>query len=697
MLVMTPLFNREWYLTHNPDVAEAVAQGLVDPLDHFHQYGVHEGRSPGPLLDVQFYLHYNPDVAAAVARGETTAYDHFLSFGMFEGRAPIALFDASYYLAHNPDVAQAVRAGDFTPIQHFVEYGQYEGRIVTPIIDLGAYMGANPDVYRAVQDGEMSAMEHLMLYGIREKRDLGNGIDFGMMDGDPVFLRLLAEGKIVDALLRVTEVAPYLPDYGPPDPIPDPDPPDPGPSGWGTLENPYPLDANVSEYHLPNFDNYIKLADLSKEQIIFAYSDYNYFLATSSAALTEHLIIDGGCGCSDSELYATLDQPIDPRYAPNLLNIPFLNLTAKGVHPGIGLDLSNSFGVGLIANNGSTANLTVEGVRNPVLLIAKDIDHHEFIVEYIDVDPCGCGWDPQYLYMENAHLDRLSITAKDGADNSVEAITNLTITALGDNSIGSFDAGKLGLDASLTWITVTGAGSFELNVSELKGNGDCECDEVVIDFSSYSLAKSLIVTLAELDTDAGDKHDISDEIGERQSNQYVWLPCMEEDAVVEIKNMTLTSTWGYTRGPVQNDILDLTAWCLSGKEELAQSVASLTIKEGALVKEGEATHYLDFIFCVDMNGADSGGESTLILRNLVTTAEYNLMLEAIDTVNADTTGDLQCTLDLVGKAGLIEPGELSTEFSFTSSTIQIMQDNDIGTAAILGLIGVLVGEGSVQV
>src|SRR5690606_32042320 len=157
-------------------------------------------------------------------------------------------------------------ARDFTPIQHFIEYGQYEGRIVTPIIDLGAYMDANPDVYRAVQDGEMSAMEHLMLYGIREKRDLGNGIDFGMMDGDPVFLRLLAEGRIVDALLRVAEVAPYLPDYGPPDPDPPGPDPYPGPGPWGTWDNPYPLKPYVPEYYTPDTENVIKLADLSASQ-----------------------------------------------------------------------------------------------------------------------------------------------------------------------------------------------------------------------------------------------------------------------------------------------------------------------------------------------------------------------------------------------------------------------------------------------
>lgn len=705
MVVTAPLFYTEWYLLHNPDVTEAVSQGLIEPLEHFLRYGLKEGRSPGPLFDVQFYLHGNPDVAAAVARGETTAYEHFLTYGIYEGRAPIALFDAAYYLRHNPDVADAVRAGHFTPIQHFVEYGQYEGRIVTPIINLAAYMDANPDVQRAVEDGQMSAMEHLMLYGIREKRGLGNGIDFGMMDGDPVFLRLLAEGKIVDALLRVAEVAPYLPDYGPPDPKPGPDP-DPDPQGWGTLENPYPLDPQVDEYQLPNADNFIKLADLSsrtpppslERQLVLAGSKYNYFLATSSAALTDKLIIEGGCGCGEpDELYATLDQPVSPTYAPWLFNVPNLYLTAKaGSDPGtIGLDLSNSSGTALIANIGSNANLTVTGVIEPVILAAGGIADRDFIVEYIVVDPADC-WGTQYLFIEDAHLRRLSITNEETGGDAAKAITALTITAEGENSIGEFGTGQSNLSSSLTQITVIGSGSFDLNVSELKGNRDSAGDEVKIDFSGYVITGRLNITLAELNTTAGDKHDISDMSG-RQSNQYVSLPPLVDGVSIEIQNMTLASTFGYTSGPVKNDVLDLTAWGISDNDGLAGSVTSLKIQLGDAVTGGVSSpHYVNFVFSFDL-----GVPATLTLRNIVTIDEYNVMLQAIDTVNSDD--HLGSTRELIGPGGpsLMAGGPLSNAFSYSlpGADIEISRDplDGEGNAAILGIIGVLVDEGSFDI
>lgn len=210
------IFSLKWYLDHNPDVAAAVAQGLVDAFEHFEQYGKAEGRSMGPLFDVDLYLEQNPDVAAAVGRRETTAYDHFMQYGGGEGRAPSALFDEAFYLLHNPDVAAAVQAGAMTAVQHFLAYGQSEPRPFNPSIDLGAYLQANPDIAEAVQNGFISAMEHLMVYGAGEARDLGNGVNLGVFANDSTFQQALSSGDITGALQRVGEVAPFLPTFQPP-------------------------------------------------------------------------------------------------------------------------------------------------------------------------------------------------------------------------------------------------------------------------------------------------------------------------------------------------------------------------------------------------------------------------------------------------------------------------------------------------
>jgi hypothetical protein len=42
----TGLFDRDWYLKENPDVAQAG----MDPLFHYVQYGAREGRAPNARL-----------------------------------------------------------------------------------------------------------------------------------------------------------------------------------------------------------------------------------------------------------------------------------------------------------------------------------------------------------------------------------------------------------------------------------------------------------------------------------------------------------------------------------------------------------------------------------------------------------------------------------------------------------------------
>ncbi len=78
------------------------------------------------LFDQQFYLNQNPDVANAVAAGSfDTAFDHFVKHGQFERRNPSAFFDTSFYLQQNPDVAAAVATGNVSAIEHFVLNGQF--------------------------------------------------------------------------------------------------------------------------------------------------------------------------------------------------------------------------------------------------------------------------------------------------------------------------------------------------------------------------------------------------------------------------------------------------------------------------------------------------------------------------------------------------------------------------------------------
>lgn len=219
------LFNEAWYLRQNPDVAEAVRQGYVTAREHFELFGNAEGRSASPLFDPSEYLRNNPDVAQAVSQGNITAWDHFELFGSAEGRSPTPLFDANFYLQQNPDVAEAVARGEVaSAVQHFLLYGQGEPRAINPAIDLGKYLAANPDVAAAAFNRSINPLFHLLEAGVSEGRNLGNGISLSLFKDDPTFTEALAAGNVGEALLRVNNVAPFLPGFE-------------RPTGWTPQEN----------------------------------------------------------------------------------------------------------------------------------------------------------------------------------------------------------------------------------------------------------------------------------------------------------------------------------------------------------------------------------------------------------------------------------------------------------------------------
>ncbi len=119
-------FDEKLYLSSNADVANAVRNGtLTSGWDHFRQFGEREGRDPNALFDTDYYLVNNRDVAAAVARGEVTAWGHYSNYGWKEGRDPSAFFNTRAYMDTNADVA----GSGLNPLLHFLHIGADQGRL----------------------------------------------------------------------------------------------------------------------------------------------------------------------------------------------------------------------------------------------------------------------------------------------------------------------------------------------------------------------------------------------------------------------------------------------------------------------------------------------------------------------------------------------------------------------------------------
>ena len=156
-----PLFNTDYYLEQNPDVAQAG----INPLLHFIIDGAREGRDPCPLFGVDWYLDQNPDVAQAGAN----ALLHYLTVGWKEGRNPNPLFEMQWYLDKNPKAAEA----GADPLTHYLTVGWTEGRNPNPFFDAKWYLDQNADV----RDAGVEPLEHFAEQGWREGRNPCPGFD----------------------------------------------------------------------------------------------------------------------------------------------------------------------------------------------------------------------------------------------------------------------------------------------------------------------------------------------------------------------------------------------------------------------------------------------------------------------------------------------------------------------------------------
>ncbi len=150
----TGIFDPEFYLAENPDVAEEGRH----PLVHYFRGGWREERSPGPLFDLRYYLRQSPEMSE-------TGIDpllHFMTDGWRQGRKPNPYFAPLDYAEMHNDL-------DFNkldPLSHFIRQGWPEGRFLHPYIDPQFYLQKYPDV----AESGMEPLVHYIKIGRKERR-----------------------------------------------------------------------------------------------------------------------------------------------------------------------------------------------------------------------------------------------------------------------------------------------------------------------------------------------------------------------------------------------------------------------------------------------------------------------------------------------------------------------------------------------
>lgn len=124
-------FDPDWYTSRYPDVT---GSGL-DPIAHFVQFGVAEGRDPNRFFDGAWYLEHYPDVASSGQH----ALLHYLQTGAAELRNPHPRFDAAYYVDQHPEAAA-------NPLLYHLRFGNLRGWLTEKPIAIRDYLpsGAAP-------------------------------------------------------------------------------------------------------------------------------------------------------------------------------------------------------------------------------------------------------------------------------------------------------------------------------------------------------------------------------------------------------------------------------------------------------------------------------------------------------------------------------------------------------------------------
>ena len=94
-LLRSIYFDAEWYVSSNPDIAQAISDGVVDSAeDHYVTFGYYEHRMPYEIeVDQPWYIIQYPDVAEAITKGTfANAREHYYLVGFKEGRLPYPNF-----------------------------------------------------------------------------------------------------------------------------------------------------------------------------------------------------------------------------------------------------------------------------------------------------------------------------------------------------------------------------------------------------------------------------------------------------------------------------------------------------------------------------------------------------------------------------------------------------------------------------
>lgn len=202
------VYNPEYYMAYNPDVANSVGYSSDALIAHFLNYGMNEGRRGKESFDVYAYRAQNKDLRQIFQNNLKSYYLHYVDYGINEGRRATgsviisdgitvyngvdysAIYNYSYYISKNPDVAKVYPNDDLMVLAHFVKCGMSEGRQAKEDFNVQSYRNQYVDLRRNFRNDLRAYYLHYMRCGRAEgRRGMGcislqnastvyNGVDY---------------------------------------------------------------------------------------------------------------------------------------------------------------------------------------------------------------------------------------------------------------------------------------------------------------------------------------------------------------------------------------------------------------------------------------------------------------------------------------------------------------------------------------
>lgn len=124
-------FGSDWTKYFNHYMTQGYKEGRITTGSTAITDGVtvYNGKDYSAVYNYNYYIEKNPDVAAAFPNDDITTLQHFVECGMKEGREASPNFVLSVYQAKNPDLAAAFGNDTIRYYEHYIDRGKAEGRI----------------------------------------------------------------------------------------------------------------------------------------------------------------------------------------------------------------------------------------------------------------------------------------------------------------------------------------------------------------------------------------------------------------------------------------------------------------------------------------------------------------------------------------------------------------------------------------